>query len=460
MDAVESGSHANGPHADWSAAAPADWSNWTEPASGPWNDSEPHHEMVLLAYPTDYRVIATILQALIFLAGVAGNIIVIVVISKTKSLQSPTYTYLISLAVADLIVLVSAVPEAIVVHHIGKRWLAGQVGCSLFIFSNFLGINAGSLNILAFTVEQYVAVMCSGGRWRAVFSRHSRIVVAVVWLFSVLYCAPWLVLTEVRQETEFPFREQCELRLSREQYLGLFGADFLLFYVIPLLVAVLAYTRIALFMLTGPRACPWDSPLASRGSLTHPDAAAAGLFGLPAPVPPIFRPPGTPSTPTSIAARHTAVEPLLVAAARKKLLAHENTLVRASGSAATFTQQRKYVTPQSRKQVLRMLVIIVVLFAVAWLPFRGLLIYNSFASEPWMDIWYLFAAKTLIYFNSAMNPILYNVMSRRFRLAFNRIVLCKYNAAVKRRIKRMNNNSKNSTASRSHVGQDALLLYA
>ena len=118
-----------------------------------------------LSYPLCYQIIATILHSLIFVFGVAGNVVVILVITRSKSLHSPAYTYLVrtsrfihfmiymfsvtffqvSLAVADLIVLVSTVPEAILGHYIGNQWLFGQIGCSLFIFSNFLGINAGSL---------------------------------------------------------------------------------------------------------------------------------------------------------------------------------------------------------------------------------------------------------------------------------------------------------------------------
>lgn len=51
----------------------------------------------------------------------------------------------------------------------------------------------------------------------------------------------------------------------------------------------------------------------------------------------------------------------------------------------------------------------------------GLLLYNSFAHEVWLDLWFVFFAKTLIYFNSAMNPYLYNAMSRRFRVAVQRL---------------------------------------
>ena len=69
-----------------------------------------------------------------------------------------------------------------------------------------------------------------------------------------------------------------------------------------------------------------------------------------------------------------------------------------------------------------MLIVVVILFAVCWLPFRGLLVYNSLVRVPWLDLWYLFFAKTLIYVNSAINPFLYNVMSKRFRDAVYRFL--------------------------------------
>lgn len=75
-----------------------------------------------------------------------------------------------------------------------------------------------------------------------------------------------------------------------------------------------------------------------------------------------------------------------------------------------------------RFQGLRMLVVTIVLFAVAWLPFRGLLIYNMTSSEQWLDLWFLLFAKTMIYLSAAMNPFLYNAINPRFRQAVKRVL--------------------------------------
>nr|CAD7260822.1 unnamed protein product [Timema shepardi] len=79
------------------------------------------------------------------------------------------------------------------------------------------------------------------------------------------------------------------------------------------------------------------------------------------------------------------------------------------------------------KRVVKMLAMVVFVFATLWLPYRGMLVYNSFAMlfsrKRFMDLWFLMFAKTCIYINCAINPILYSMMSAKFRRAFHR-VLC------------------------------------
>lgn len=54
-------------------------------------------------------------------------------------------------------------------------------------------------------------------------------------------------------------------------------------------------------------------------------------------------------------------------------------------------------------QVVKMLIVVVVVFAALWLPYRGMLVYNSFAmmfeKERFMDLWFLMFAKTCVFIN-------------------------------------------------------------
>ena len=58
-----------------------------------------------------YGMVGTIFQSSVFLVGVSGNLMVVVTVKGTKSLHTTTNCYLVSLAVADLITLVSSVPQ-------------------------------------------------------------------------------------------------------------------------------------------------------------------------------------------------------------------------------------------------------------------------------------------------------------------------------------------------------------
>ncbi|KAL8588671.1 hypothetical protein ACOMHN_001988 [Nucella lapillus] len=71
-----------------------------------------------------------------------------------------------------------------------------------------------------------------------------------------------------------------------------------------------------------------------------------------------------------------------------------------------------------------MLVVVVVVFATLWMPYRVMVVYNSFAQNKWMDLWFLMLCRTLIYINCAINPVLYSLMSLKFRRAFRTLLCC------------------------------------
>ena len=106
-------------------------------------------------YSTNYAVVGTLFQSIIFVVGVLGNVLVCVVVRRTKSMHSTTNCYLVSLAVADTITLVSSVPQEVLSYHIvGDQWVWGTVGCTTMIFLQYLGIDASALSLTAFTVER------------------------------------------------------------------------------------------------------------------------------------------------------------------------------------------------------------------------------------------------------------------------------------------------------------------
>lgn len=75
-------------------------------------------------------------------------------------------------------------------------------------------------------------------------------------------------------------------------------------------------------------------------------------------------------------------------------------------------------------QVTKMLVEVVLVFAVLWMPYRTLVLLNSFVARPFLDPWVLLFCRTCVYTNSAINPVIYSLMSQKFQVAFRQLCRC------------------------------------
>ncbi|NXD09338.1 NMUR2 protein, partial [Nothocercus nigrocapillus] len=81
------------------------------------------------------------------------------------------------------------------------------------------------------------------------------------------------------------------------------------------------------------------------------------------------------------------------------------------------------VQKPSRKSVTKMLFVLVMVFAICWAPFHIDRLFFSFVvewTEPLANIFNLIhvVSGVFFYLSSAVNPIIYNLLSQRFRMAF------------------------------------------
>ncbi|XP_067096321.1 thyrotropin-releasing hormone receptor [Osmerus mordax] len=312
--------------------------------------------------PLEVQIVTIFLAILICGVGIAGNIMVVLVVLRTKHMMTPTNCYLVSLAVADLIVLLAAgLPN---ISDVVASWLYGYAGCLCITYLQYLGINVSSCSITAFTVERYIAICHSiKAQFICTVSRAKKII-ACVWIFTSLYCIMWFFLVDT-EETEYAngVMVRCGYRVSRNLYMPIYFLDFTLFYVIPLIVATVLYGLIARILFMSPL----PSNVNDRGDSVHQGRS--------------------------------------------------NSTVKVSGKSNKGAVS-------SRKQVTKMLAVVVILFALLWMPYRTLVVVNSFMDPPYTDIWFLLFCRMCIYTNSAINPIIYNLMSQKFRGAFKKLCKC------------------------------------
>lgn len=127
-------------------------------------------------------------------------------------------------------------------------------------------------------------------------------------------------------------------------------------------------------------------------------------------------------------------------------------------SAASKVVMNKTFDPynaRARKQVILMLGTVVLCFFLCLMPYRILTLwiiitpselYDEITPEKWYNI--LYFSRVMLYINSAINPILYNLMSSKFRIGFCKVCIC-YNKSddLSRRTQRTMTNGSTTSSS-------------
>ena len=172
------------------------------------------------------------------------NPLQILVVMKSKSMRSPTNCYLVSLAFADLLLLISAtLPTIVEFHLVQDRFVAGSFACRIMVFLQYLGFNLSSLSITALTAERYVAI-CKPMKAHVICTiNRAKKIIGALWLFGLCYSAPWLgLITTKERQKNF---EECTFTLSREQYMIYYLTDLVVMYLFPVVLNIFLYTLIS-----------------------------------------------------------------------------------------------------------------------------------------------------------------------------------------------------------------------
>ncbi|KAK6185598.1 hypothetical protein SNE40_007798 [Patella caerulea] len=79
--------------------------------------------------PDYISVTSTLLYVIIFIVGIIGNGLVITVVAINKDMRNSTNTFLVNLAVADLLVILICMPPALAEIFSKDQWFFGEVMC-------------------------------------------------------------------------------------------------------------------------------------------------------------------------------------------------------------------------------------------------------------------------------------------------------------------------------------------
>lgn len=325
------------------------------------NGSEPLDSDSDLEVNTDVysRVIVTVLYVILFLIGVVGNSVTLFTLLCGRSLQhlqSTVHYHLVSLAVSDLLILVLSMPiELYNFIWVHHPWVFGDAICRGYYFLRDSCSYATALNIASLSVERYLAI-CHPFKAKSIMSRsRTKKLISAMWFASFALATPMLfIMGQVRRQGE----NICTATVSQSSVKAVLQVNAFLSFVIPMVAISVLNGVIANQLL-------WMFKEAEKENRV---CIIAG-------------------NPTVL---NVTVEPN-----RAQSLRHGVLVLRA----------------------------VVIAFVVCWLPYharRLMFCYVTDWSDDLYDFYHYFYMVTnvLFYVSSAINPILYNLVSANYRQIF------------------------------------------
>ncbi|TRY54011.1 hypothetical protein DNTS_003496 [Danionella cerebrum] len=232
-------------------------------SSTPFTNSAVHANTSCSQEDDALRLPLALLYSLIFLLGLAGNLLALWVFLFLQTGVNSIRVFLINVALADL-VLVACLPFRVLYHFQGNVWTLGELACravgNLFYMNMYVSITLLGL----ISMERYLKV---GRGWRRSMAqrwtrgnRWSYISCTVLWIVSLALVLPMIALEEGNETSGKCFQYKQRRTAQGRAYFNLLMVA--LFWTV-FVGVVASYAQIARRLLQASRSRP-DFPNASR----------------------------------------------------------------------------------------------------------------------------------------------------------------------------------------------------
>ncbi|XP_077864376.1 LOW QUALITY PROTEIN: orexin receptor type 2-like [Saccoglossus kowalevskii] len=315
-------------------------------------------------FPTTVEWVLISAYIVVFIVAICGNALVCYAVIRNHQMRTVTNYYILNLSVADTLVSMVCLPITMVVDAT-ETWYFGATACKVVPYLQVAVMSVSVLTLSAIAVDRYFAI-CQPLMFKSTPRRAATVIVAI-WLSSFIIPIPLAVVYETESRLPaFVYMTRCYEKGWHGMVQQKIYHIFLIcaIFIVPLMLVTVAYTLVCRQL--------WAS---IPGSLESTD--------------------------------------------------EKNAQAKDGGMNKSREGQIK-----SRRKVAKMMIVVVVIFAVCYLPLHILNVLRQFsvfeidyASRHLFHVPFLIA-HWLAFANSAVNPIIYNFLSAKFRHEFVTAFMC------------------------------------
>ncbi|KAM8953908.1 growth hormone secretagogue receptor type 1-like [Pelodytes ibericus] len=291
----------------------------------------------------------TIICISLFVLGITGNFITILVFKRYKDMRSTVNMYLSSMAFSDILIFLG-MPSDLYRIWKYKPYIFGDITCKFLVYVSETCTYCTILHITAVSVERYLAICFPLKAKTMITKKRVKLVIILLWVFALLTAGPILFLfgvehppgTQPQEAMECKYMEQT----AQSGLLQIMTWVSTIYFFMPMFFLTLLYGLICRKL--------WSNKHDIRG----PTSANRG---------------------------------------------------------------------KHHKQTIKMLAVVVVSFVLCWLPFHigrilfawaGFEEYTLYELTQYLNL----LSMVLFYLSASINPMLYNIMSQKYRAAMTKIL--------------------------------------
>ncbi|XP_070160044.1 neuropeptide CCHamide-1 receptor-like isoform X2 [Polyergus mexicanus] len=201
--------------------------------------------------------IVPIVFLLILLIGLTGNGVLALTILRHTNMRNVPNTYVLSLALGDLLVIVTCVPFTFTVYILDS-WPFGLLLCKLSECAKDISIGVSVFTLTALSADRFFAIVdpmrklhVTGSGRRA--TRFTVVVAVLIWVLAIVCAIPatfsYIKVFKVNRNACYPFPE--EFGPNYPKVLAI--CRFFIYYVIPLSIIAVFYMLMARHLMRSTR---------------------------------------------------------------------------------------------------------------------------------------------------------------------------------------------------------------
>ncbi|XP_051843278.1 5-hydroxytryptamine receptor 2A [Antechinus flavipes] len=320
-----------------------------------------------------------LLTAIVIVLTIAGNILVIMAVTLEKKLQNATNYFLMSLAIADMLLGFLVMPVSTLTILYGYKWPLPTKLCAVWIYLDVLFSTASIMHLCAISLDRYIAIRNPIHHSRFNSRAKAFLKIIAVWTISVGISMPVPVIG-LQDDSKVFKEESCLLADENFVLIGSFVSFF-----IPLAIMVITYFLTIKTLQKEATLCVNDvgpkNKLSSFSFLPQSSLSSEKLFQ-----------------------RSLHKEPVSYGRRTMQSISNE-------------------------QKASKVLGIVFFLFVVMWCPFFitnvMAVICKKSCDENIIGI-LLNVFVWIGYLSSAVNPLVYTLFNKTYRSAFSRYIQCQY----------------------------------